>query len=222
MNNGIIRKIGILACMLALMCALAGCAAGQDASVAAEQQANRAYMSQVNEAMAELDGGLVQFVDAVSRGDVVNMRTQADNAYKTLDKLESIEAPEAMADVHKDYVEGSKKMREALDAYIDLYSEISSKGKDFDWDATYEKRLAEIQKLYDEGVEKLSAADKAIGGDSASSESSSASSAESSSASDSSASSTSSSDDSASDSSASSASGSDSSSSAESSSAASA
>ena len=108
--------------------------------------------------MEELDSSLDGFVDAVSRGDVVNMRSQADNAYKTLDKLESIEVPDAMADIQESYVEGTSKLREALDGYIELYTDASNPG--FDWSG-YDKRIAEIQKLYDDGVAALEAGDEA-------------------------------------------------------------
>ena len=149
---------GALACALAMSVALAGCASQGSSAATEEQRANRAYMSQVNETMVELESGLDSFVDAVSRGDVVNMRTQADNAYKMLDELADLKAPDALADVQKDYVDGAGKLREALDAYITLYTEASQKGESFDWTA-YDKRIAEIQALYDEGVKALEEGD---------------------------------------------------------------
>ena len=157
MKSGFLGKIAAVAvaAMLA-MGIMAGCASGGIAADE-EQQANRAYMSQVNQTMEELGSDLDGFVDAVSRGDIVNMRTQAQNAYKTLDKLEALEAPEAMADIHESYLTGTSKLREALDEYITLYSDASSSS--FDWD-TYDKRIAEVQRLYDEGVDALKVADE--------------------------------------------------------------
>lgn len=154
-----IAKYLVIACVLACGMALAGCAAGPSQNMTEEQQANRAYMSQVNEAMVELDANLDSFVDAVSRGDVVNMRTQADNAYKALDKLESLEAPETLADVRKSYVDGTSKLRKALDEYVSLYTAADKAGDSFDW-STYDKQISEIQKLYDEGVAALEQGDK--------------------------------------------------------------
>ena len=151
-----VALVGALAASIVLM----GCASGGMGAATEEQQANRAYMSQVNEAMTKLDDNLDSFIDAVSRGDVVNMRTQADNAYKELDKLSEIEAPEALADIKKDYVDGSAKLREALDEYIKLYSKAASEGSDFDW-SDYDDRIKSIQTLYDEGVALLEAGDKA-------------------------------------------------------------
>ncbi len=158
MTKIVVRKISVALCALVLSIGmLAGCAGGPVNGASEEQQANRTYMSQVNQAMVELGDNLDQFVDAVSRDDVVNMRTQADNAYKTLDKLSELEAPEALADVKQGYVDGTSKLREALDEYIKLYTEARS--DDFDW-SKYDNRVADVQKLYDEGVSLLQTADE--------------------------------------------------------------
>ena len=178
MGKGILSKLVAIACVFAIAGILAGCASGAATSATEEEQANRAYMSRVNESMIKLDGELDGFIDAVKRGDIVNMRSQADNAYKVLDELEAIEAPDALSDVQKDYVGGSAKLREALDEYIDLYAEITAKGDGFDWTA-YEKRIADIQKTYDEGVALMKSADQAMSGIVTDESSGSASSAES-------------------------------------------
>ena len=160
MQKGTIVMRVLTAGALAASIAFAGCASGATNSATEAQQANRAYMSQVNETMTQLDTNLDSFIDAVSRGDVVNMRTQADNAYKSLDKLAGIEAPEALGDIKKSYVEGTGKLRQALDQYIDLYTEAAKAGDNFDW-SKYDDRVKSIQKLYDEGVAELEAGDKA-------------------------------------------------------------
>lgn len=151
--------ICLVAVVLACGMALAGCGQNGAPQMNEEQRANRAYMSQVNETMVELDGRLDLFVDAVSRGDIVNMRTQANEAYKVLDTLSDIEAPEKLADIHKSYTDGVAKLREALDGYIDLYSAAAKAGADYDW-ASYDKRIAEIQALYDEGLKDLQEGDR--------------------------------------------------------------
>ena len=187
MNRSIAVKMATAVCVAALSAVLAGCAPGASTSATEAQQANRAYMSQVNETMAELDANLDQFVAAVSRGDVVNMRTQADNAYKTLDKLANIEAPEDLKDVKDDYVNGTTKLREALDEYISLYTDAAKSDASGDVDkAAFNKRIAEIQSLYDEGVALLQKGDETIAGSSASESSGSASSSSESSSSESS------------------------------------
>ena len=154
-------KLAAIICAAVLSCGLlAGCA-GQGNTATQEQKDNRAYMSQVNELMFELDEGLDSFVAAVSRNDIVNMRLQAENAYQSIDKLAKLEAPEALADVQKQYVDGTEKLREALDGYIALYSDMNSGSFD---QSTYDKRVADVQKLYDEGVAALEEADKTASG----------------------------------------------------------
>ncbi|MBO4352918.1 MAG: hypothetical protein J5818_05445 [Eggerthellaceae bacterium] len=159
MKSGVVAKIVSAACVVVLALGiLTSCTGGPVTGANEEQQANRSYMSQVNQTMEELDANLDDFVEAVSRGDVVNMRLQAENAYKTLDKLENIETPEDMADIQENYSTGAAKLRKALDAYITLYTEASS--DDFDW-SKYDTRIAEVQELYDEGVSALEAGDEA-------------------------------------------------------------
>ena len=163
MKQGMAMKVASIVSVVVLSVVLAGCTPGASTSATDAQQANRAYMSQVNETMVEIDENLDHFVDAVSRGDVVNMRTQADNAYKVIDKLKGIEPPEDMKSVHADYVEGTTKLRDALDQYITLYTDMSKDQLDFD-QATYDARIAEIQALYDEGVALLQKGDATIVG----------------------------------------------------------
>ena len=147
-------------CAVALGAALLGCTSPSSTSANESQQANRTYMSQVNETMVELGEALDQFVDAVSRGDVVNMRTQADNAYRVLDKLAGIEAPDDLKDVRDCYVEGTGKLRKALDGYIELYAE-TAKSEEAD-SAEFNARIAELQALYDEGIAALQKGDQIV------------------------------------------------------------
>lgn len=163
MNKGIMTKLVVALCACAVAGMLAACSMGPAASSASKspEQLNRAYMSQVNESMAKLQDSLGQFTDAVSRGDVVSMRTEADNAYKVLDGLEAIEAPEDMADIREQYLKGTKAMREALDSYIELYTEASAAGGSYSW-ADHETRVKKVQSLYDDAVKQLKAADEAV------------------------------------------------------------
>lgn len=153
-------KCCILVVVLSCCIALTACAGGASSNLTEEQIANRNYMSQVNEIMTGLDDGLDSFVDAVSRGDIVNMKTQADAAFKSLDKLSGLEAPEALADVQASYVEGCGKLKDTLNEYIALYSDAAKSSGSFDWNS-YDKKIADIQALYDSGVEALENGDKA-------------------------------------------------------------
>lgn len=159
MRQSVTLKLILIALALACCVAFFGCGPGQQAASTDEQKANSQYMLQVNEIMGELDSSLALFNDAVSRGDVVNMRTQADNAYKSLDKLQKTEAPEALSEIKKNYVDGTSKLREALDAYIALYTELANSGSDVDKSA-YDEEIARIQKLYDEGIAAMQKGDE--------------------------------------------------------------
>lgn len=150
-------KCTMLACLAALAAGCLAACSSAATGVDAAQQDNKSYMSQVNGIMDELGSDLDSFVDAVSRNDLVNMRTQADNAYKALDDLEALEVPDDLADVQKKYVDGSAKLRKALDDYIDLFTEASSGALE---QSTYEDRIAVIQKAYDEGVALLKEGDE--------------------------------------------------------------
>ena len=158
MKKSLVAKVTALACVLACCIALAGCFSNNSSATLEAQQANNAYMSKVNELMAKLNGDLDLFNAAVSRGDVVNMRTQANSAYKSIDELTKLEAPTDYADVKAGYVEGTNKLREALDAYINLYTE-TAKTNGITDDAAYTAQIQAIQKTYDEGIAALEKAD---------------------------------------------------------------
>ena len=95
----------VLACALGST-ALAGCLGAPSATMTEEQASNRQFMAQVNQTMVDFQDRIDGFNDAVSAGDLVGMRTQADNAFRVLDALEKLEAPDALADVKQGYVDG--------------------------------------------------------------------------------------------------------------------
>ncbi len=155
-------KIAALVCSGVFAVAmLAGCSTAQS-SATSEQVANRDYMSEVNQKVASLKDTLGDFEDAVSREDVVNMKTTAANAGKVIDELKAIEAPDELADIQSNYAEGAQSLEDALNAYVDLYTEIDSatEANPFDW-STYDSRMTSIQQQYDQGVASLKAGDEA-------------------------------------------------------------
>ena len=165
MRSFVAKCAGLLCAGALCASVVAGCDSTTASTVTEEQQANRDYMAQVNQRMESLDADLEKFSDAVARQDVVSMRTQAESAFKALDALSTVEAPEALADVHASYVSGSAELREALSAYIDLYTEIQSATEQapFDW-STYDQRIAAIQQLYNDGLAALGSGDEAAAG----------------------------------------------------------
>ncbi|MEG0322402.1 MAG: hypothetical protein RR547_14425 [Raoultibacter sp.] len=138
---------------------LSGCMANN--GQATEKNENREYMTQVNNAMNDLKTRLEGFDDAVSRNDLVAMRTQADSAFKALDTLGAIEAPEATKDIQTKYVDGTNDLKDALNLYIDLYTEIenATEAAPFDY-STYDSRLKDIKDAYDSGISSLEEGDK--------------------------------------------------------------
>lgn len=160
MKRKLIRFIAAVCGAALLTGLLAGCMS-PNTGATDQQKANRTYMTKVNQAMEELDSRLADFDDAVSRGDAVTMRTQADNAYAAIDALSAIDTPDAMKDLQKSYVDGCNALKDALNAYIDLYTEIESatEAHPFDY-GTYDDRVKAVQDKYNEGIDKLKAADE--------------------------------------------------------------
>ncbi|MBQ3106589.1 MAG: hypothetical protein IJC51_03860 [Eggerthellaceae bacterium] len=148
----------LCACALALV-AMAGCAQ-QNTSEQNAQAANRQYMTDVNRCMDQLSDSLDAFSDAVSRNDIVSMRTQADSAFRSLDELAALEAPEVLLDVQVEYVEGCAKLEQALGDYLTLFTQIETATEEQPFDfSTYDQSLKDIQKLYNEGIAQLESGD---------------------------------------------------------------
>ena len=141
-----------------LTMALAGCAATQSEATD-EQAANRQYMAAVNQGMDDLAAKLEGFSDAVSRADVVSMRTQVEKAFKEIDDLDALEAPEALADVKAGYLEGCALLEGALGEYVDLYTQLDNGTLTADSEE-YAAALAAIQQAYDAGIAKLEETDE--------------------------------------------------------------
>lgn len=162
--NSMGKRVLALAAVAGLVLALAGCVGGPQQAVTNESaNANSQYMAQVNQVVEELGTKLGAFDDAVSRNDVVSMRTQADGAFVALDKLDQLQAPEALKEVQEYYSDGCSSLKEALSAYVDLYTEIESATdqQPFDY-STYQQRLASIQSTYDTGLQALRAGDQKV------------------------------------------------------------
>ena len=135
--------------------ALAGCQSPATGATD-QQQANRTYMTKVNQAVEELNTRLGEFDESV-----VNMRNKANSAFEAIDALAAIDTPDAMKDLQTNYVDGCNKLKDALNSYIDLYTEISSATEEAPFDfSAYDERVKEIQDAYNEGIDKLKAADE--------------------------------------------------------------
>lgn len=152
-----------LAVVLGAAVALAALVGCQSPATGAtdQQQANRTYMTKVNQAVEELNSRLGEFNEAVAQESVVNMRNKANGAFEAIDALAAIDTPDAMKDLQANYVDGCNKLKDALSSYIDLYTEISSATEEAPFDySTYGGRIKEVQDAYNEGIGKLKAADE--------------------------------------------------------------
>lgn len=144
----------VLAAALSVLClmAIAGCDAQEQKADAAAQ--NRAYMSQANSAMMQLDADLEPFTAAVAAEDVVTMEQAASKVYRDIDTFKAITAPDAMKDIHAEYSAGCEDLKQALQAYIALYSDASNADA-----KELNEGLASVQALYDSGIAHLKAGD---------------------------------------------------------------
>lgn len=155
------RTIAVMIMSAVLALGLSGCAGLQQSNQEVEAQAaNRQYMSQVSSITDELTERLAAFDAAVADNDLVTMRLKADDAFKTLDTLGTLEPPEVLKDVQAGYVDGANKLKDALNSYLALYADIEAAGDRGMADAAYNEQLAAIQAEYDEGIAKLQETDK--------------------------------------------------------------
>ena len=98
--------------------ALAGCQSPATGATD-QQQANRTYMTKVNQAVEELNTRLGEFDEAVAQESVVNMRNKANSAFEAIDALAAIDTPDAMKDLQTNYVDGCNKLKDALNYMLD-------------------------------------------------------------------------------------------------------
>lgn len=153
------KRIGKLLAVIATFILCIACIAGCDASPddADAPAKNRAYMSQANTAMMQLNKDLDPFSEAVAAGDIVSMERAATAASRDIDAFMAIEPPETMKDIHAEYCAGCDELRQALQAYVQLYREAD----DLD-EAAFNERVYVIQAQYNSGIDHLTKGDKLV------------------------------------------------------------
>lgn len=148
----------IVLCTGVLALTLSGCFGGTVQQVDTAATQSRQFMSNLNAAVQDMNTRLIEFNDAVSRGDLVTMRSSAENAFEVISTIESLEVPEQLAAVKNGYLEACGKLREALNSYLDLYTELSAAGGTMD-SVVYQERLDEIQNLYNQAISMIQETD---------------------------------------------------------------
>ena len=147
----------VLAVVMAVVCAMAvvACAPNEGQQDAAAK--NRAYMSQANTAMMQLNADLKPFTAAVAAEDLVTSEQAASDVYRDIDAFTAIVPPDPMKDIHAEYSAGCTDLKAALQAYIEVYQDAADgDGKDLS------EAVAAVQKQYDSGIAHLQAADKLV------------------------------------------------------------
>ena len=145
----------IMAVALSALCLgmVSGCA--QPANQEDNAAKNRAYISQANTMMQQLNADLEPFTAAVAAEDVVTMEQAAANVYRDFAAFEKVTPPADMKDIHAEYSAGCEDLKQAMQAYVALFKDAA----DTDVSDLNEK-LADVQKQYDSGIAHLQAGDK--------------------------------------------------------------
>lgn len=157
-------RVVALACALCLSAVLmASCSSAQDAPKD-PAQLNREYMSSVNRISLEAADDLEGFSEASTQGDLAAMRLAAADASKTLEKISALQAPEDLAEVHKEYEAGVADLNQALSEYLDIYARIQDAGETVAPEIAvgFEAELKEVKKRYESGIAHISKADTMV------------------------------------------------------------
>ena len=140
---------------------LCGCS-GASTVVDDEAAQNRQFMASVNQIMVAMQSSFDGFNEAVGSGDIVAMKFRLDSVSDCIGQLDKLDAPEDLADIKQNYVEGVTALQSAIEAYTALYSEIASTEDRSAVDmSSFADRLSEINATYQDGIAKLQAGDEA-------------------------------------------------------------
>jgi hypothetical protein len=152
------KQILCVICGLSLgtILALSSCSgyAMQENTTAKAQQQNRNYMSQVHVIVEDISSDLQDFNDALGQDNEVKMQNALSSVNAHIEKLEAIEAPSVLDEIHTKYVEGTQALEDALESYVKYYS---SEEKDA-------SALETIQQTYSSGIDLLEEADNIAAG----------------------------------------------------------
>lgn len=127
-----------------------------------EGEQARSFMMKINQLTSQLKDKMALFTEAVTRNDLVSMKTHIQAIDETITQINNLEAPQELADVKSKYSEGCSQLKTALSDFVNLYSDIDTATAKSPFDfGSYASRLAQVQDLYDKAVSALQAADEA-------------------------------------------------------------
>ncbi len=159
-NKRHIKMLAVVAAVCALVLALSGCSSdlnSPDTDSPAAQ--NRQYMSQLNQQMSSLQDSMNQFQEALGQQDTVTMRARAQDVSKIVQDVNNTDAPDMLNDVKGEYADGLSTLDQALNSYVDLYTQ-QQNGQITQDD--FNTQLQSIQDTYNQGVDKLNTADQDV------------------------------------------------------------
>lgn len=132
---------------------------GAQSEEAQQASANRQYMAQLNQQMADVQQIMDDFQAAVSEQNTVVMRAQIEKAQSIAQTIDASKPTESLSDAKDQYVDALITLNTAMADYADLYERANSGAlsrEDLD------SGIKAVQDSYDDGVEKLKAADDTV------------------------------------------------------------
>lgn len=156
-----IKVLAMVGAVCALVFALAGCTSVDGSNPDDDPPAaqNRQYMAQLNQQMDSLQDTMNQFQDALGKSDTVTMRARAQDVSKIVQDVNTADAPDKLGDVKNEYAQGLSTLDQALNSYVDLYTQQQSGQITQD---QFNDQVQQIQQTYDQGVDQLKTADKDV------------------------------------------------------------
>ena len=152
-------RIALISCVVVAMAfTMFGCSSGQGEEQS-EAANNRAYMANLNRQASDLQDVMDDFEKAAAENDVVTMQAKLKDMDQIIDTVKDTTATERLSSVKDGYVDALTTLREAMGSYVSLYNEIKSGSID---SKQFDTKLAEIQSVYDSGIEKMKNADQIV------------------------------------------------------------
>ena len=116
-------------------------------------------MATLNRQTADLQTALDAFQKAVAEEDAVTMQAQLNTVEEVIDSVKNTDATSRLSSVKDGYVDALCTLDDAMKSYVALYADVKNGMVDA---ADYQARLAEVQRAYDDGIQKMKDADQTV------------------------------------------------------------